>query len=209
MAVKILGISGSPRNAATEYALRQALEAAGEVEGVETEFYSLKGRKLNFCIHCDRCVKEGSDRCVVYNDDMNELYDPFYTADGYIIASPVYEMGVTGQLATFFNRFRPTYTMLKEDPDQFSTRVGGAMAVGGTRNGGQECTINNILGFYHTHGILVVNGGLGIYHGVSIWSKDQKAQGAKEDEAGIRNARTLGSKVAKTAVLIKKGITAQ
>lgn len=98
MAVKIVGISGSPRSAATEYALKQALEAAGEVEGVETSFYSLKGRRLNFCIHCDRCVNEGADRCVIYKDDMNELYDPFYEADGYIIASPVYEMGVTGQL---------------------------------------------------------------------------------------------------------------
>jgi len=204
--VKIIGICGSPRNAATEYALKQALEAAEEVEGVETRFFSLMGRKLNFCIHCDQCVKQEANKCVIHNDDMDELYEPFYQADGYIIASPVYEMGVTGQLATFFNRFRPTYILLKQNPEYFSTKVGGAIAVGGTRNGGQECAINNILGFYHTQGILVVNGGLGVYHGASLWSRDQKAQGAKDDLTGIQNVRVIGKKVAKTAVLIKKGI---
>lgn len=202
--VKILGISGSPRNAATEYALKEALAAAEAVPGVCIEFLSLRGRKLNFCIHCDRCVKEGSNHCVLYEDDMQELYQPFYEAQGYIIASPVYSMGITGQLATFFNRLRPTFTMLKNNPDCFSDKVGGAIAVGGTRNGGQEITINIILGFYYNMGIMAVSGGLGVYHGASIWSKDQKELGAKEDATGINSARIIGKKVAAAAKLIHK-----
>lgn len=204
--VKIVGISGSPRNAATECTLKQALEAAEEVKGVKTQLISLRAKTINFCIHCNRCIEEGANHCVIYNDDMKELYDPFYEADGYIIASPVYEMGVSGQLATFLNRFRPTYTILKQDRNYFSTKVGGAIAVGGTRNGGQECTINNILGFYHTQGIIVVNGGLGVYAGGSVWSKDKKAQGAEEDLIGMQNARIIGKRVAETAVLIKNGL---
>ena len=202
--VKILGISGSPRDASTEYALKQALEAAQEVSGVKTQLISLRGKKLNFCIHCDRCLDAVSDKCVIYNDDMNELYEYFYEADGYIIASPVYEMGITAQLVTFFNRFRPSYNILKENRNYFSNKVGGAIAVGGTRNGGQESAINCILGFYHTQGILVVNGGLGVYNGASLWSKDKKAEGVMEDLAGIKNARIIGKKVAETAVLMKK-----
>ena len=31
--VKILGVCGSPRNAATEYVLKQALESAASLEG--------------------------------------------------------------------------------------------------------------------------------------------------------------------------------
>lgn len=204
--VKILGICGSPRNAATEYVLKQALEAAGAVPGVETDIITLRGKKLNFCIHCNKCVNENAEYCVIYDDDMKDLYQPFYDADGYIIASPVYEMGITGQLATFFNRFRPTYTKLKANPKFFANKVGGAIAVGGTRNGGQECTINGILGFYHTHGILVVNGGLGTYAGAAIWSQDKRAEGAQEDFIGLRNARLIGEKVAETAVLINRAL---
>jgi multimeric flavodoxin WrbA len=200
---KILGICGSPRNAATEYALKQALEAAAQVEGIETQLITLRGKKINFCIHCNKCVKDEKDYCVIYDDDMKDLYDMFYQADGYIVASPVYEMCITGQLATFFNRFRPTYVRLKENPKFFSNKVGGAIAVGGTRNGGQESTINSILGFYHTQGIVVVNGGLGCYAGGSVWSQDKKALGAEEDEIGIKNARLIGEKVAETAKMME------
>lgn len=200
--VKILGISGSPRNAATEYVLKEALKAANSVQGVSTEFLSLRGKKLNFCIHCDRCIKENVDRCLLYKDDMIDLYPIFYGADGYIIASPVYGMNISGQLATFFNRLRPTYSIYKKDPEYFSKKVGAAIAVGGARNGGQEITINSILGFYHTLGMMVVSGGIGVYGGGSVWSKDQKAQGAKNDYLGIENVRTIGIKLANAAKLL-------
>lgn len=200
---KVLGICGSPRNAATEYTLRQALDAAAGVEGVETELITLRGKKINFCIHCDKCIRENSARCSLYDDDMVELYDKFYEADGYIIASPVYEMGISGQLATFFNRFRSGYNLVKDNPRRFSNRVGGAIAVGGTRNGGQESTINCIFGFYHTQGINIVNGGLGCYGGAAVWSRDKKEQGAAEDLAGIENARVIGEKVAMMAKVLK------
>ena len=36
--------------------------------------------------------------------------------------------------------------------------MGAAIAVGGTRNGGQEGALNAILGFYHTQGMVVCNG---------------------------------------------------
>jgi multimeric flavodoxin WrbA len=201
--VKIMGICGSPRQAATEYALKQALEAAASVEGVETTLITLSGKKINFCIHCNKCINEGKDYCTLHKDDMTELYQPFYEADGYLIASPVYDMGLTGQLATFFNRFRATYTRLKDDPKYYSNKVAGAIAVGGTRNGGQENTINCILNFCHTLGITVVNGGMGCYAGAAIWSQDRKALGAEEDFIGIKNALLLGEKVAEMAKIIK------
>lgn len=206
--VKILGVSGSPRKAATEFALKEALEAASQVPGIEVEFITLRGKKLNYCIHCDKCVREGAHHCMVYDDDMSKLYQSFYEADGYIFASPVYDMGISAQLVTYFNRFRPIYNIVKKDPDHFSTRVGGAIAVGGTRNGGQECTINNILNFYYTNGIMAVSGGLGVYNGASVWSQDKKAQGAQEDTIGIKNVRTIGRKVAEAAVRMKAGTTA-
>ena len=82
---------------------------------------------------------------------------------------------------------------------------GAALAVGGTRNGGQECAINTILGFYHTQGMPVVNGGLGVYAGAAVWSQDRMAEGAAEDEKGMENARAIGRRLALTAKALKAG----
>ncbi|BCV21348.1 flavodoxin family protein [Moorella sp. Hama-1] len=203
--VKLLGICGSPRKAATEYILTEALQAAAEIEGVTTQLLTLRGKKINFCLHCDRCVKNELDYCPTFDDDMRPVYQTFYEADAYLLASPVYNMGASGQIVTFLNRFRPTYTILKKDPNYFSRKVGGAIAIGGTRNGGQETALNVLLGFYYTHGILVVSGGLGIYHGAAIWSQDRKVEGAREDVTGVANARTIARRVAEAAIMLKSG----
>jgi multimeric flavodoxin WrbA len=193
---KLLGICGSPRNAATEYVLRKALDTASEIQGIETDLILLRGKKINFCIHCNRCIREEKTSCPVYDDDMTGLYERFYASDAYLIASPVYEMNITAQLAAFFNRFRPTYLLLRSDPTHFSDKFGSAIAVGGTRNGGQEMAINAIHGFYHTHGITIINGGLGCYAGAAVWSQDREAKGAEEDERGMKNALLVARKLA-------------
>ncbi len=148
--VKILGICGSPRRASTYYALNEALKAAADVEGVETTLLELRGKKINPCIGCNRCVKENVNDCLVYHDDMNDMYQTFFDYDAYLISSPVYNMGVTGQLGCWFSRFRPHYLIQREDPDCNLYKLGAALTVGGTRNGGEETAISVIHGFFHT-----------------------------------------------------------
>lgn len=205
MTVKILGICGSYRRASTYAALCAALEEAALQEGVEVQMIELRGRDIHACVGCNRCKKEEINDCLTFKDDMEEVFNAFMEADGYIIASPIYSMGVTPVLASMFSRFRPNINLSLKDPDMNLFKVGGAIAVGGTRNGGQECTINCIHGFYHTKGITVVNGGLGAYAGGSVWSRDGGMEGAMADEIGIRNARAVGRRVAKVAVAMKKG----
>lgn len=202
---KLLGICGSPRSASTEYVLRKALEAAEE-EGVETDLILLRGKKINFCLHCNKCIKVGASVCTVHKDDMSKFYERFYAADAYLIASPVYEMNMTAQLAAFMDRFRMTYMMLKDNPELFSGKFGAAIAVGGTRNGGQELTIEAIHWFYHAQGISIVNGGPGGYGGAAIWSQDREAAGAADDEIGMKNTLVLARKLARIAVIHGMGL---
>jgi len=206
---KILCVCGSPRSGATEYALKVAMDAMAAIPGVETELLLLKGKKLNFCIHCDKCIREGADRCTLYQDDMTPWYDRLYEADGYLVASPVYDMGITGQLTTFFNRFRATYTILKDNPGYFMKKVGGAIAVGGTRNGGQESAIKIIHDFFNTQGLTVVNGSMAGYAGASVWSQDRRAEGAAADVFGMQNCVDLGVKLAEMALIIERGAAAR
>ena len=202
---KLLFVCGSPRNASTEYALLEAKKGAEEVDGVSVELLRLKGMHIAPCIGCNACVKQGKTECVLYQDDMQQWNRHFFDYDGYLIGSPVYDMGITPQLTAFFSRFRAEYLNQKDDPFVRMYQPGAALAVGGTRNGGQEHAISIIQGFYHTQGMPLVNGGMCVYAGVSVWSQDRMAKGAAEDEAGMANARMLGKKLALTAKALKQG----
>lgn len=198
--VKLLGISGSPRKAATDFAVQKALEAAEEVPEVRTEFWSVKGKEINFCIHCDVCVKNES-RCF-RDDDIDELLDLMLEIDGLIIGSPVYDMNVSAQLATCFNRMRPLFIT---KPGILKNKVGGAIALGGTRHGGQEATLQSIINFYLMNGMLVTGGVEGCYSGGTVWTKDEKEEGVKNDKPGMNTIYGLGKAVAESTVLTVYG----
>lgn len=200
--VKILGICASPRRKSSYRALKAALDAAERQGDVQVELVELRARKMNCCIHCNKCLRDESDRCTVYQDDMTELYDKFYNADGVIIASPVYEMNITAQLSTFFSRFRSAWMISVKDTYFFMKKIGASIAVGGTRNGGQEATVTTINNFYNTQGMTVCSGGSGVYAGVCLWNPGD-GSGEMEDPEGMKNAETLGEKVAVMAKIMK------
>ena len=202
--VRILGISGSPQKGATQYSVREALKAAEEIPGVTVDFLDLKAKKINFCIHCNRCVKNGLLYCPTFKDDMTEdVYQRYLQADGFIIGSPVYQMNVSGQLQTFFNRLRPIAALYSKG--HWATKVGGGIAVGGTRHGGQETTLAAINNYFLCTGMVNVSGGIFAYNGGSIWSRNKKEQGASEDLVGMTCARVLGRRVAYVAKMLKGG----
>ncbi|MHA1232170.1 MAG: flavodoxin family protein [Candidatus Helarchaeota archaeon] len=197
--IKILGISGSPRIGSTHYIVNYALKYAKEKYNIETDYFSVHNKKINFCIHCDHCIKT-KEGCI-FDDDMNELYEKLKQADGYIIASPVYQGNVTGQLKTIFDRCR---ALVAINPKVFENKVGIALAVGGDRVGGQEPTIRTILDFYIINEIIGVSGGSwGSNLGGTVWSKDKGMEGAREDEEGLRSIR----KTVRKLVSVLKYIT--
>ncbi|MHB8927657.1 MAG: flavodoxin family protein [Bacillota bacterium] len=199
--IKVLGISGSPRRGATDYSVRQALEAAVTVPGVETRFISLAGKTIKPCVNCDYCVR--NKKLCRIKDDMAELYESIVWADAYIIGSPVYNMTISGQLQTFFNRWRPLHHVHRGLLD---SRVGGAIAVGGSRNGGQELTASALVHMFLARGMVVVGGGgFDCYSGAYVVSHDRLARGAEEDEIGMDSVRRLGRRVAQLAAWIKTG----
>lgn len=202
--VKILGICGSPRRKSAYTALKAALEAAeNSGEAVETELVELRGKKINLCVHCNHCLKNKADHCTVFTDDMTPLYEKFYQADGIIIASPVYEMNLTAQTAAFMGRFRSAWLKGIQEPEFFMHKVGAGIAVGGTRNGGQEFTMAAIQNFFLTQGITLCSGGSGMYSGPMLWNPGDGSTDM-DDEAGMELARLLGRKTAVMARIMKE-----
>ena len=202
--VKILGINGSPRSKSCSAALKAALAAAEATGDVEVELVELRGKKINPCMHCNKCLRDDSDRCTVFHDDMDEIYDKVFNADAFLIMCPVYDMNITPQLAQFMSRFRSSWKKSAADPYFFTRKIGAAMSVGGTRNGGQEGVIHCIHNWYSTHGINICTGGGSTYAVASFWNPGD-GSGTMDDEFGMNNAVQLGKKIAVMAKVLKSG----
>lgn len=155
----VLGISGSARKKGnTSLMVRKALDGSMKIDGIRTEFIDLSEMSIENCLGCEACRRKKST-CVAIKDGMNEIYPKLISCDALIIGSPVYFGDVTGLMKAFIDRT----TCLGGNPSkelQYSLKwkIGGAIAVGGARHGGQEFTLKTIHNFFLIHGMLVVSG---------------------------------------------------
>jgi multimeric flavodoxin WrbA len=178
----ILGISGSPRKKATEFVLKTALEIL-EDKGLKTEFFSVRRKNIGFCQHCDYCLKKKECRI---KDDMYELYPLMRSAKGIIMATPVYNGGISAQMKAVMDRTR---ALMAENPNVLKHKLGMAIAVGGDRIGGQELAIQQIHTFFILNGMIPVSGGFfGANIGATFWSKDT-LEGVKADNEGFKSLK--------------------
>jgi multimeric flavodoxin WrbA len=185
----ILGICGSPRKMATDHVLGEALKMLEE-RGFKTSLFSVRGKNISPCKHCDYCLK--NKECIV-KDDMHQLYPLLRDAKGYVIATPVYNGGLSAQTKVIIDRTRAT---LAADPKALRGKPGMAIAVGGDRMGGQELAIQQIHTFYILNDMTPISGGFfGANLGATFWSKDT-LEGVKEDAEGFRSLRKTVKKFA-------------
>ena len=213
--VKILGIVGSPRRGNTEILVREALKSAEELGNVETEILYIRPLKINPCIVCFRCFDEPKNgrACPSFVDDMEKVYPKFAGSDGIIIGSPVYFGGIAGELKVLLDRTEPFVRYARTGyGGGLSNKVGGAIAVGYNRNGGQETSIQMIHSYFLVHDMIVVGSGSqetpGCYYGggaVTYPKRSKILNAVLEDELGLRSARGLGRKVAQVAKMVKAG----
>lgn len=148
-ALKVLGISGSPREAATGILVRAALLGAAAIEGTATEYVSLAGRRIEACNGCAPCNAAG--HCLI-DDDMQPMYGKLLAADAIILGSPVYYGAPSALCKAFMERVQGLGITEKK----LRLKVGGAIATGGSRNGGQESTLAAIHLWYHILDMLPV-----------------------------------------------------
>ncbi|MFX0072316.1 MAG: flavodoxin family protein [Candidatus Hermodarchaeota archaeon] len=187
-----LGICGSPRNQGTEYAINYALNYAAEKFGFETEFWTIRGKNIKFCINCDYCIRE--KKGCIHKDDMQELYPKIENSKFLLFGTPVFQGNLSGQLKTVMDRFR---ALVAKNPNVFKNKIGMALAVGGDRSGGQEIAIRSILDFYQQNHVISVSGGaFGANLGASLWTRDLGKEGIQNDEEGLKSIRKVIKRIA-------------
>ncbi len=178
----VVGICGSPRQQATEHVLKEALRMLKE-KGFETRFFTVRGKTIGFCTHCDYCL---TNKECAFKDDMQELYALLKEARGIVFATPVYNGGVSAQTKAIMDRCR---AVVASDRNFFKYKVGMGIALGGDRVGGQEAALQQILTFYILNGMMPVSGGFfGANLGAAFWTKDT-LNGLKKDEEGFRSLK--------------------
>ncbi|KKN35301.1 hypothetical protein LCGC14_0784960 [marine sediment metagenome] len=187
----LLGICGSPRKQGTDYAVNYALKYASEKFGFDTEFWTVKNKKIKFCTHCNYCIRE--KKGCINDDDLQALYPLIENAKFLLIGTPVFQGTLSGQLKTVLDRCR---AIVAKNPSVFKNKIGGALAVGGDRNGGQELAIRSILDFFQQNHVISVSGGaFGANLGASLWSKDLGMKGVESDEEGLRAIRKVVKRI--------------
>lgn len=197
---RLLGISGSPRLASTDYVVKDALDYAKQKHTAQTEYITLHKTTIGFCKHCDFCVKK-REGCI-QKDGMEEIYEKILWADAVLIGTPVYQGTLSGQTKTMLDRFR---ALVAKDPAALRNKVGAAAAVGGDRIGGQELAIRSILDFYVISEMIPVGGGsFGANLGGTFWSRDKGAEGVSADADGIRSMHRTIDRLISVAGMIKE-----
>ncbi len=185
----IVGISGSPkRGGNAEHLLDLTLRIATE-RGYRVERLLCSELEVGFCTDCGECGRENS--CPI-EDDMARVRETLAAADGVIVASPVYFGNVTGQLKAVFDRT----LLLRRQGFVLKNKAGCAIAVGRSRNGGQEKTIEAIQTWMHIHGMVVV-GDDNHFGGIAV-------EPAHEDEMGQETARAAATKLCDVLDLMQK-----
>lgn len=110
--MKILGFMGSPRLQGlcaqfTAHALRGAASA-----GAETLQINLAKQHIMYCRGCYKCVHKNHHLpmgiCPL-RDDMPLILREYLAADGYIMASPVYDFTVPSVMKAFIERRFPLF----------------------------------------------------------------------------------------------------
>ena len=154
-------------------------------KGCETRYFSVRGKDIKFCIHCDYCIRE--QKGCVHKDALAEFYEGMLWADGVVFGTPCYQGTLSGQTKTLMDRCR---AILAKDPLILKGKVGMGLAVGGDRNGGQEIALQLIHNFYIINEMYPSGGGsFGANLGGTLWSHDKGKEGIAADEDGLRTVR--------------------
>ncbi|TYO97280.1 flavodoxin family protein [Desulfallas thermosapovorans] len=188
----IVAINGSPNaKGNTALMLRVALEeitaAGGEGHFMQVSDLMTKS-KVPYCVACSNPCEGNCFR----NTALEEAYNLLRRCDGIIMGSPVYFCTVSAPLKAFWDKTR----FLRKDKALLNV-VGGALAVGASRFGGQETTLRSMQDMMFCQGMTVVGDGFIDYDSGHLGACAQRP--VEDDRDGLIRTRILARRVLEVA----------
>lgn len=193
--VKIVGVCCSLRAGKSTVAAMQAcLEAAKAAAAgkVEIELIDLANLKIPAGPAAGLPLEPGE------RDDFPPLVPKLSDArvGGIIIGTPVY----FGNMSSLCKAFLERSMAFRKDGYTLSNKVGAVVAVGGSRNGGQEQAIKSVQTVLSAQNMLLVGEAKPLCHcGAAVWNKGDDFLKDKNNQDTIRS---VGQRVAEVALLV-------
>jgi len=182
----ILGVACSPRKEkGTSTGIKIALDAAAKVDqSIKTELIDLGGMKIG-----------GWNGSGFPDDDFRKILPKLQHPDlaGVIIGSPVYFRNMSAVCKAFIEQCNA----LRTPKSVLANKLIGALAVGKSRNGGQELVIQQIQSAMLCHEMIIVGGRHPSFQGGTLISADDTIKG---DDYGMASAINLGQRIAEVAL---------
>jgi len=99
--MKIVIINGSPRKNGACGKILKYLKDYLEKDNpeIKIDLIDLIDFNIKYCIGCQNCYKTG--KCVIKDDNVENIHNLIKAADGIILSSPVYASNVSGLLKSF------------------------------------------------------------------------------------------------------------
>ena len=182
--MKVVAINGSARKDGNTAILIKAAFKELESEGIETELVQLSGKKLHGCMACGKCFEKKDRHCVIH-DDLNEVLDRVFDADGIILGSPTYFSDVTSEMKALIDRMG----FVSMANGQLLKRKVGAGVVA-VRRGGAIHTFDTLNHFFMISQMIVPGS---TYWNVGI---GREIGDVESDDEGIATMTTLGKNMA-------------
>lgn len=150
--IKVLGIHSSPvKGGNVAHLLEHALNETAKMGDVETESVALTGLNFSDCTQCNWCMrKQTPAQLCKIEDDISPILMKIRDCDVLVLASPVYFARLSGLMAFLIDRTR-CFIFGKERHLALKGKVGVALTVAWTRNGGIETTLESIHSAFLLH----------------------------------------------------------
>jgi NAD(P)H-dependent FMN reductase len=133
--LKVLAIAGSPRRGGNTDRLLDQAAAGAARQGAQVKQIVLSDLDIAPCLHCDGCIQTGGI-CVI-EDDMQWIHNDLREYDRFILASPIFFMGITAQAKAMIDRCQALWArkyILKKPPlGDRRPRKGLFVSVGGMK----------------------------------------------------------------------------
>lgn len=178
--MKAIAICGSPRNNGnTEFLLKRYLEALYQA-GIKTELIKLAGKEIKTCTACGKCRENKNKRCVISDDDFNEIFEKMIEAKVIVLGSPVYFSSATAEITALMDR---SGYVSRSNNNLLSRKIGAPIVV--ARRAGQNFTYAQMLMWYTISDMIVP--------GSSYWNVafGKKVGDVAKDKEGLKTIDNL------------------
>lgn len=158
--MNVLVLSGSPRRHGNSDLLCDAFMRGALESGHAVEKVFLRDKKINYCVACDGCRKNGG-HCVI-EDDMGPILEQMIRADVIVMASPVYFYTMDAQMKTLIDRTVAKYMKIIDKDFYFIVTAADE---------NQQALERTIEGFRGFTDCLDNAKEKGVIYGTGIWQK--------------------------------------